>query len=1125
MNTPPATTPPPALPEAVGRAIVSCLTALENYVESPASQDYWQALREARVIAARQIAASAGDNAVLKAAIELQRKLAEAGAHDPLVAPSDLMLAAELAPQGPAGLLAAMLLTPAWQWPGAPALAAVPEALRPAYVAWLFHAPQAFCEVGLAGTYAEHYLRRLEEFDRLAASSRGRKALQGALAAFAATSNCIPLYFNTGSLRRHMELRGRLLTAACATDRQSAPAARPRAGRRLRVGFINRHFGAQTETYTTLPSFERLDPARFEVLLFACHDRGTALEQYARSCAAAFTVLPANLAEQLRLLRAARLDVAVFGTNVTAVCHEITRLALHRVAPLQVVNNSSCTTSGLPEIDLYVSGTATESAEAPAHFTERLGLLQGPAHAFNYEVDRCEPATRWTRALLNLPEEAVVFVSAANYYKITPEMQHTWARVLAVVPGSRLLLHPFNPNWSSQYPIKRFCAEFDRVLAAHGVAADRLVVSTQRFATRNDVRELLSVGDLYLDTFPFAGVNSLIDPLEAGVPVVTREGDTFRSRMGAALLRQLGLEELVVTGEQAYHALIVRLAGDPAVRAALRERIKAAMERAPLFLDSLAASDAFGALLELAYDELCAHGRAAFRREKRPLVAPDVAAPALRHARGRALLAAGDAVRATDYFLGAIQHDESHAALWRDLADALRRTRRMGEAVQALQTSLRLDPRAAESWRLLAEMARSLGHAELQAEAEGMLRKLAALAPPERQRARVLVFTDDPEAGGVAQYNHSLMVGLTVAGCTVACAQSHSDSPLVAAQRELGIEHHWIPYDTKQEFIRTLEDQTTARAIFAAARPDLIVFSDCCPVSNMAARDVARQMGIPYIVVVGFVGAYLADRFKSVLGRLAAHYAGARAVVAVSQENLDLLRNRFGLPASAGQVIHYGRPEKFFAPRDEAVRARLRAELGLAADAVVCFTAARLTPIKGYLYQILAAKHLVALPGCERLHFVWAGDGEQRAALEQAIVSAGLTGRVHLLGHRWDVADWYDAADIFALPSDMEGMPLAIMEAMAKGLPVVATAVSGIPEQLGDTGQLLPPAAKNRSALIEQLIRTLHHWTLHPAVRTAVGEAGRQRAATLFRESLMIERTVALIGAQLEGTALAAASA
>ena len=989
------------LPPSLSTVLELCSAAVARYTAAPDQPGTLENLRTARHEAATAIVLLGETSATdLKAIVELQRKLAASGATDAAAQPADLSLAEQLRPSGPLGLLAAMLLVPAAQWPGAPALKDVPTGLWAAYTAWLFHTPQGFCAVGQASTYAAHYLGRLQELVALVEAEPRARHVQTALQVFTTLNNSIPLYFAEGSLRQHMELRGRLLAAAGRVDSRSQFPAAPHNGRRLRVGFVNRHFGSQTETYTTLPTFEQLDPARFEVQLFAHHDRGTPLEKHAAARAASFTVLPAKLEEQLKVLRAAALDVVVFGTNVTAVCHEVTLLALHRVAPLQVVNNSSCTTTGLPEIDLYVSGTATEHASAPAHFSERLGLLQGPAHAFNYEADRQAPTNAWTRAALGLPEDAVVFVSAANFYKVIPEMREAWARLLAAVPGSRLLLHPFNPNWSSNYPIKRFCAEFDAVLAAHGVSSDRLVVSSIRFPSRCDVAELLKVGDLYLDSFPFAGVNSLIDPLETGVPVVTQEGESFRSRMGAALLRNLGLDELIAADATAYHDLCVRLAGDPAARAALRARITAAMERQPLFLDTLAASDAFGALIEQAYDELTARGREAFRRDNRPIVGPDVFSTEFRQARGRALLAAGEAGRATDYFLNAVQQDDGNPSLWRDLADALRRSGRISEAVQALQTCLQLDARHIPGWQLLADLSETLGHGELHAEAKAMLGTLQAPASGDKPQPRVLLYTDDPGHGGVAQYNHSIMSGLTMAGCTVACAQTRAETPLVEAQRELGVTHLWIPYDTKTEFTRTLDDQATARRLIETAKPDLIVFSDCCPVSNLAARDAALALGVPYIVVVGFVGSYLADRFKGVLGRLALQYARARAVVAVSQENLDLLHARFGLPADSGQVIHYGRPEQFFAPRDEAVRARLRAELDLPADAVVCFTAARLAAVKGFLYQVMAAKHLVTLAGCEKLHFVWAGEGEQRAALEQAVAKCGLTGRVHLLGHR-----------------------------------------------------------------------------------------------------------------------------
>ena len=97
-------------------------------------------------------------------------------------------------------------------------------------------------------------------------------------------------------------------------------------------------------------------------------------------------------------------------------------------------------------------------------------------------------------------------------------------------------------------------------MAEHGVASERLLVSTEKFASRSDVKELLAVGDVYLDSFPFGGVNSLVDPLELGIPVIAWEGETFRARMGAALLRSLGLEDLVATNETHYREIAAALA-------------------------------------------------------------------------------------------------------------------------------------------------------------------------------------------------------------------------------------------------------------------------------------------------------------------------------------------------------------------------------------------------------------------------------------------------------------------------------------------------------------------------------------------------------------------------------------
>jgi len=668
------------------------------------------------------------------------RTVLKSGLQDSPPTTDELQLAQNLSahhPGGP-GLLAAMLLTAAWQWPEAPHFSLVPDELWGDYSTWLFTPPQGFSAEGDAQRYAQHVLKRLEDLVGWTRRNLGSTTVRAALDAYLATATSIPLYFAPHSLRRHAEVRAELLSKAIGAHRDLYdPLPEPRHGRRLRVGFVNRHFGSQTETYTTLPTFEQLDDTRFDVQLFAHHLHGSELENYARDHAQAIHLLPSDFPGQLSMLREAQLDVIVFGTNVTAVFNEVTRLALYRCAPLQVVNNSSCITSGMPHVDLYVSGDLTESPNAPTHFAERLGLLPGPAHAFNYEADRQESTTAWTREALGIPADATVFVTAANYFKIIPEMQLAWAQLLARVPGSYLLVHPFNPNWSSSYPIDRFCSEFDGALVAAGVDPNRLRVSTERFPSRSDVKSLLSVGDIYLDTFPFGGVNSLIDPLELGIPPLTWEGETFRSRMGSALLRKLGVEELIATNLEDYLDIAIRLTRDNAFRQEIKSRLSLAIERTPHFLDPLAASDAFGDLLETAFDEISLVGTAAFRADRTPLRATH-ATPLdafSRHQHAVELLAQGRAVRAASYLTAALQHDEGNAQLWFDAARAFRSAGQPQTAIQALETCLRIDATHTEAWIVLTELAEAAGSLELAQEALSCALQLAPANPKVVQLA------------------------------------------------------------------------------------------------------------------------------------------------------------------------------------------------------------------------------------------------------------------------------------------------------------------------------------------------------------------------------------------------------
>jgi glycosyltransferase involved in cell wall biosynthesis len=375
----------------------------------------------------------------------------------------------------------------------------------------------------------------------------------------------------------------------------------------------------------------------------------------------------------------------------------------------------------------------------------------------------------------------------------------------------------------------------------------------------------------------------------------------------------------------------------------------------------------------------------------------------------------------------------------------------------------------------------------------------------------LVIYSDDPDKGGVAQYNHSLALGLVAAGLRVSIVQTESSGWRVVEQRAHGIQHHWITYDTSKEFPRTLVDTSDAEKAFLALRPDLVLFSDCCPVSNIAARHVAVKGGIPFVIITHFVAPYLAERFKNCLPVLAGQFAQAVEVIAVSTDNLELLRRMFGLPTGKGTVVFNGVPEKYFAAADPAKRLEVRQRHGISANAIVSVTTARLTQVKGHVFQLHAMQLLKHKHPKVPLVSVWAGDGELGPALTAEIKKMNLQDRFFLVGQQAKVDEWYDAADVFTLTSSSEGMPISIMEAMAKGLPVVATGVSGIPEELDTAGVILPDPQKDPPGVVQQLANAWADWARSPDARKKAGELGRTRAELCFKLEQCVQNTRAIL--------------
>ena len=383
--------------------------------------------------------------------------------------------------------------------------------------------------------------------------------------------------------------------------------------------------------------------------------------------------------------------------------------------------------------------------------------------------------------------------------------------------------------------------------------------------------------------------------------------------------------------------------------------------------------------------------------------------------------------------------------------------------------------------------------------------------PNPRRPEHILLYTDDAQWGGVAQYNHAILCALAAAGYAVTCVQGPAQNDLKQREAELGVRHCWLDYDPSFNVERMLNHSEDAERIFREQKPDLILFSNGMPVSHLAARRSAIRMGIRFLVVEGLAAPYLADTFRPYLPELAEQYARARAVIAVSQDNLHWLHELFGLPRHKGQVIHYGRPASFFQQPDPSVRSQLRAAWGIPESAILCFTAGRLHPLKGYQYQLDAISRLRDTAVWQQLYFAWAGVGQLQEPIVKWLLDNGVQDHVKLLGQCSNVAGWLDAADMFVLPTEAEGMPLAVMEAMAKGLPVMASTVNGIPEELGPTGLLLPDPTTDAKQTVAALASAIQVWAIDADLRRRIGNECRSRALSLFRAERMIDETLEVV--------------
>ncbi len=335
--------------------------------------------------------------------------------------------------------------------------------------------------------------------------------------------------------------------------------------RRLKVGYVSADFREHCQSLFTTPLLSQHDHASFEVFCYSSvvrpDDRTQRLAAYADVWRDVHTLDDAALCETIR---ADRIDVLVDLTMHMANGRPL--VFARKPAPVQIAWLAYPGTTGIRAIDHRLSDPRLDPDGFEDHYSER--TLRLDDSFWCYDPLTAEPGVN------ALPAAGRGFLTLGclnSPCKLTDHTLRLWGGVMNAMPQARLLLLA---------PPGRHRERLRRRLAAHRIASDR--VRFVEFRPRAQYLRTYYEIDIGLDTFPYNGHTTSLDSLWMGVPIVTRVGRTCVGRGGLSQLYHLDLLDLAAGSDEGFVDAVVALGSDLKRLAALRQKLRARLERSPL---------------------------------------------------------------------------------------------------------------------------------------------------------------------------------------------------------------------------------------------------------------------------------------------------------------------------------------------------------------------------------------------------------------------------------------------------------------------------------------------------------------------------------------------------------------
>ncbi|MBF6612571.1 MAG: glycosyltransferase family 4 protein [Chloroflexi bacterium] len=364
-----------------------------------------------------------------------------------------------------------------------------------------------------------------------------------------------------------------------------------------------------------------------------------------------------------------------------------------------------------------------------------------------------------------------------------------------------------------------------------------------------------------------------------------------------------------------------------------------------------------------------------------------------------------------------------------------------------------------------------------------------SITPKARHLKPVLcLFTDSVEPSGMGEHMLALALQLRDAyEILFVCPPSRSGTNFIERARAIGVKTPAIEVNNYTALCRALQMHQV----------DIMHCHAGIGWEGTKGVFAARDAGVPIVIRTEHLPYLLTDRDQR--ENHVRIVAACDLLIAVS----EWARRSYidaGVPGHKITVVRNG-----IQPLEaHSNRSQVRGSLGVGPDTKLVVTVGRLTEQKGHSYLLEAIPSIIEPQSLA--HFVWIGEGDLEVELRQKAQRLGLSSRISFLGRRFDVAEILASSDIFVLPSLFEGLPLAALEAMYAGLPVVGTHVCGTSEVVRDgvTGRLVK--SKESAALASAIIELLRQ----PELAAQWGANGRVVARRDFSAVRMARETAEL---------------